>query len=80
MPFEVDRVELRSAIQRAVTAKIAAWEAEHDVEFILGGDDVDALGEIINGAAAVGSAEMDEQQLDQIADEIIEAHGEQYPS
>lgn len=78
MSFEIDHVELRNAIQKAVNAKIAAWDAENDIEMLLGGDAVDVLAEIIDNAAAVGSAEMNDEQLQQIADSIIEAHAEQY--
>jgi hypothetical protein len=76
--FEIDHVELRNAIQTAVNAKIAAWDAENDIEMVLGGDEVDVLAEIIDNAAVAGSAEMNEEQLQQIADSIIEAHAEQY--
>jgi hypothetical protein len=79
MSFEIDHVELRSAIQKAVNARIAAWDAEHDIELVLGGDEVDTLAEVINNAAVVGSADMNDDQLQQIADAIIEAHAEQYP-
>lgn len=78
MSFEIDQVELRNAIQEAVNAKIAAWDAENDIEMVLGGDAVDDLAEIIDNAAVAGSAEMNEEQLQQIADSIIEAHAEQY--
>lgn len=78
MSFEIDHVELRNAIQKAVNAKLAAWDAENDIEMVLGGDAVDVLGEIIDNAAVGGSAEMDDEQLQQIADSIIEAHAEQY--
>jgi hypothetical protein len=78
MSFEIDHVELRNAIQEAVNAKIAAWDAENDIEMVLGGDAVDDLAEIIDNAAVAGSAEMNEEQLQQIADSIIEAHAEQY--
>ena len=78
MSFEIDYVELRNAIQKAVNAKIAAWDAENDIEMVLGGDAVDILAEIIDNAAVVGSAEMNDEQLQQIADSIIEAHAEQY--
>jgi hypothetical protein len=78
MSFEIDHVELRNAIQKAVNAKIAAWDAENDIEMVLGGDSLDVLAEIIDNAAVVGSAEMNDEQLQQIADSIIEAHAEQY--
>jgi hypothetical protein len=78
MSFEIDHVELRNAIQTAVNAKIAAWDAENDIEMVLGGDSLDVLAEIIDNAAVVGSAEMNDEQLQQIADSIIEAHAEQY--
>jgi len=78
MSFEIDHVELRNAIQKAVNAKIAAWDAENDIEMVLGGDSLDVLTEIIDNAAVVGSAEMNDEQLQQIADSIIEAHAEQY--
>jgi hypothetical protein len=45
---------------------------------VLGGDSLDVLAEIIDNAAVVGSAEMNDEQLQQIADSIIEAHAEQY--
>jgi hypothetical protein len=78
MSFEIDHVELRNAIQKAVNAMIAAWDAENDIEMVLGGDSLDVLAEIIDNAAVVGSAEMNDEQLQQIADSIIEAHAEQY--
>jgi hypothetical protein len=77
MASEIYRVELKHAIQRAVVARIAAWDAERDIEILLGGD-VDALAEIINDASAVGSAAMTDEQLERVAEEIIEAHAEQY--